>query len=79
MGTRELDVDELSRAAYLMLDWCGLTRSRKSDWACVYTTSEQYLLDMSQSIQNDRSVPAHAVFDESFEDQCGEGFHVNSC
>ena len=47
MGTRELDVDELSRAAYLMLDWRGLTRSRKSERACVYTTSEQYFLDLS--------------------------------
>ena len=36
------------------------------------------LLDMSWSILKDRSVPAHAVFGENFEDQCGEGFHVNS-
>ena len=26
----------------------------------------------------DRSDPAHALFGESFEDHCGEGFHVNS-
>ena len=37
------------------------------------------LLDMSESILKDRSVTAHAVFGESFEDHCGEGFHVNSC
>ena len=46
-STKELGVDELSRAAYLMLDWCGLTRSRKSEKACVFATSEQHLLDMS--------------------------------
>ena len=34
---------------------------------------------MSWSILNDKRVPAHAGFGESFEDQCGEGFHVNSC
>ena len=46
-GTRELDANELSRAAYLMLDWCGLTRCPKSERACVFSTSEQHLLDIS--------------------------------
>ena len=78
MGTRELDVDELARASDLMPKWCVLTRTRKAERACENTTSEQHLLDMSQSILNDKSVPAHAGFGESFEDQCGEGFHVNS-
>ena len=79
MGTGKLDVDELARAENLMPMWCVLTRSRKAERACEITTSEQHLLDMSKSILNDRSVPAHAGFGESFEDQCGEGFHVNSC
>ena len=78
MGTRELDVDELARASDLMPKWCVLTRTRKAERACENTTSEQHLLDMSWSILNDKSVPAHAGFGESFEDQCAEGFHVNS-
>ena len=31
MGTRELDVHELSRVAYLILARCGLTRGRESE------------------------------------------------
>ena len=76
MVTRKLDVDEPARAEDLMPKWCVLTRSRKVERTCENTTSEQHLLDMSWSILNDKSVPAQG---ESFEDQCGEGFHVNSC
>ena len=54
-------------------------RNKKRKKKCENTTSEQHSLDMSQSILNDKSVPAHAGFGESFKDQCGEGFHVNSC
>ena len=43
MGTRELDVDELSRFTDLMFE-CGLTftiESRKAERACVNMTSIQ--------------------------------------
>ena len=53
--------------------WCGLTRlvrPREDD-----ISSE--LLDMSQSILQDRDVP-HTCFAESFEDRSVEGLLVNS-
>ena len=74
MGTKELDVDELARASDLMPKWCVLTRTRKAERACENTTSAF----VGHELVDPKCVPAHAGFGESFEDHCGEGFHVNS-